>query len=155
MLRPLTAATVALLALTLPAATLADKPAHAGKGHGKGKHTVERVERRAHARQDDVRRAVRQASRPVVVHAQAGCPPGLAKKNPACVPPGQARKHIRAVGDSIDWDDVHVITRPGLYGLGVPPSGQRYAIVDGRLVRVDRETGRILSVVRMMNAILD
>ena len=150
MFRPLSASALALLTLTLPVAALADKPAHAGNnGNGKGKPAVERVERRAPERPDEVRRSVRETSRPVVVGTPASCPPGLAKKDPACIPPGQARKHDWRVGDSIDWDDVHVITRPGLYGLGDPPSGQRYAIVDGRLVRVVRETSRILSVVRL------
>jgi hypothetical protein len=37
------------------------------------------------------------------VHASQGfCPPGLAKKDPPCVPPGQARK---AAGDDRDHDD--------------------------------------------------
>lgn len=34
----------------------------------------------------------------------AGCPPGLAKKNNGCLPPGQARQIARAVGaDRYDW----------------------------------------------------
>ena len=34
-----------------------------------------------------------------------GCPPGLAKKSPACVPPGHAKKG----GD--DWERDRVVTR--------------------------------------------
>lgn len=85
--------------------------------------------------------------------AQPHCPPGLAKKNPPCVPPGQARQ--AAVGAVIDLGSVHLVSRPGLYGLGEPPKGQRYAVVNGRLMRVDRETGRILSIIRIVDAILD
>lgn len=38
------------------------------------------------------------------VHLAQGCPPGLAKKNPPCVPPGQAKKIYRG-------DDGHHDTR--------------------------------------------
>ena len=34
-------------------------------------------------------------------HKAAGCPPGLAKKDPACVPPGQAKKGVTAE----DWQN--------------------------------------------------
>lgn len=84
----------------------------------------------------------------------AACPPGLAKKTPDCVPPGQAKKAYR-VGDVISWDDVHVVSQPGYYGLSTPPTGDRYAIVNGQLVRVDEESRQILSILRMVEAILD
>ncbi|RNF33483.1 hypothetical protein A7A09_016755 [Paracoccus methylarcula] len=95
------------------------------------------------------------AERRIIV--TGNCPPGLAKKSPSCVPPGQAKKHgIRlGVGDFIDWDDVHIVTRPGRYGLSMPPDGNRYAIVDGQLVRVNRDSGKILSILRLVDAILD
>lgn len=70
------------------------------------------------------------------------------------MPPGQAKKALGA-GSVIDWDDVHVVTRPGLYGLSEPPTGQRFAIVDGRLVRVDSQTSKILSIIRLVDAIVD
>ena len=81
------------------------------------------------------------------------CPPGLAKKSPACVPPGQARNGL--VGRVVDWRDVHVVRKPGLYGLAQAPSGQNYAIVDGRLVRIDSRTAKVLSIIRTVDAILD
>lgn len=129
------------VALALPLAALADKPAHAGQGNGKGHVTrADKAERAAPNRA--------QSARGVTARA---CPPGLAKKDPACLPPGQARK----VGDIIDLRRVHVVTRPGLYGVRDAPSGQRYAIVNGHLMRVDSETGRILSILRVVEAILD
>lgn len=145
-MKPWTLLIAALLAVSLPLAALADKPAHAGKGHGHGNG-------KAHDRQ-----AARHDG-PVVVpsrRAATACPPGLAKKDPPCIPPGQARKSAGlAVGDRIDWSRVHIVRRPGLYGLADAPSGQSYAIVDGRLVRVDDGTARILSIIRGVDALLD
>ena len=117
-------------AITLALGTASAAPP--GKAHGNGKHRTEAAAMRL---------------------AQPHCPPGLAKKNPPCVPPGQARQ--AAVGSVIDLGGVHLVSRPGLYGLGEPPKGQRYAIMNGRLVRVDRDTGRILSIIRIVDAILD
>lgn len=89
-----------------------------------------------------------------VVYAQ-NCPPGVAKKAPSCLPPGQAAKKGIRVGDVVDPGSVHLVTRPGAYGLSTPPAGDRYAIVDGRLVRMDPATGRILSILRLIDAVLD
>ena len=59
------------------------------------------------------------------------------------------------VGRVVDWRDVHVVRKPGLYGLAQAPSGQNYAIVDGRLVRIDSRTAKVLSIIRTVDAILD
>ena len=42
---------------------------------------------------------------------QKACPPGLAKKDPACVPPGQARKGWHR-GDYVGDRDYHRIRYP-------------------------------------------
>lgn len=141
----LIAAAACLLLAASPISAIAEPPAHAKAkakgGASKGKQHVvvkrENVDRR--------------------IIVAGNCPPGLAKKNPACLPPGQAKKHdIRhGIGDFIDWNDVHVVTRPGRYGLSMPPSGNRYAIVDGQLVRVNEDSGKILSILRLVEAILD
>lgn len=129
----------AALIAVLPLAALADKPAHAGKGgHGASKAQTVAPKARTGKR-------IAQAN---------GCPPGLAKKDPACLPPGQARKGV-AVGRVVDRSEVHLISRPGLYGLAEAPAGSRYAIVDGRLVRISKDSYKILSVLRAVDAILD
>ena len=142
-------AAVAVAALTLPAAAVAQE-GH-GKGHGNG-HGNGGGNGRGHAEQDrdhgrgndrgrgPERRADRQDDRRgpdrVVVRADprpdrdvrvvtrdvrrrddrpdvvvirdvprtviVGCPPGLAKKNNGCLPPGQARQVVR---DDRTWDD--------------------------------------------------
>ena len=47
-------------------------------------------------------------------HAHQGCPPGLAKKSPSCVPPGQAKRddirYGRGVGDRLRVED-YVLVR--------------------------------------------
>ncbi|MEJ6790287.1 hypothetical protein BrevBR_12100 [Brevundimonas sp. BR2-1] len=87
----------------------------------------------------DVRREVaRQVfqtrdGRPVVYFSRdedrgliAGCPPGLAKKNNGCLPPGQARQIARAAGaDRYDW----------LWRMG--GGDGRYEYRGGYLYRVD------------------
>jgi hypothetical protein len=55
-----------------------------------------------------------------------GCPPGLAKKNPPCVPPGLARNGERS---RFGWD------RPDFWGLS-GLNGGRYFYDDGYLVRL-------------------
>jgi hypothetical protein len=68
-----------------------------------------------------------------------GCPPGLAKKNPPCVPPGQVR-------NALGWD------RPdfwGLSGLG----GGRYFYDDGYLMRLGPD-GRIGGYIPLLGGAL-
>jgi hypothetical protein len=84
---------------------LADKPAHAGaKGKGAGhSQKADRHEGGKHAAAggidvslhfgDDERRAVREYFESSM--RGGNCPPGLAKKNNGCMPPGQAKKWAR------------------------------------------------------------
>lgn len=69
-----------------------------------------------------------------------GCPPGLAKKNPPCVPPGQVRSPFR------DYD------RPDFWGLPWLGDG-RYRYDDGYLVRLAPD-GRIGSYVPLLGGAL-
>ncbi len=94
------------------------------------------------------------AAPPVVLPgfgAAYACPPGLAKKDPPCIPPGQARKGAR----------IHVAERDALYFLDdyprydLPglPDGQRYAVVDDRIVVIDAESYEILQLIRVFRAL--
>lgn len=84
-----------------------------------------------------------------------GCPPGLAKKNPPCVPPGQARKQeVRygtRVGDVLRVGDYIVISDPRRYDLD-PRSGWQYYRDDNRIYRVDSDTRRVLAVLNLIDA---
>lgn len=86
------------------------------------------------------------------------CPPGLAKKSPACIPPGQAKKlgyRGPRIGDRIDRYDYHRIRYPDRYDLPRLRAGERYYVVDGRIYRVDRDSDEILDFVRFVAALLD
>ena len=66
---------------------------------------------------------------------RSNCPPGLAKKNNGCQPPGQAKRY--QVGRPLPGDivigpvpdEISVI-------IGLPPVGYRYGMIDGDLVKL-------------------
>ena len=51
--------------------------------------------------------------------------------------------------------DAHLIRHPDRYGLDPLRPGERYYVVDGRILRVDRETYEVLDVIRAVSALLD
>lgn len=121
-----------LMALILAGATAAALPAAADPGRGKGKDKGPRHQ-----------------------VAQAHCPPGLAKKDPPCVPPGHARQaerdHGTRVGDRLRVGDYILIRDPARYRLEAR-DGWRYYQDGNRAYRVDPETRRILAVVELIDA---
>lgn len=85
-----------------------------------------------------------------------GCPPGLAKKNAACLPPGQAKqghghRHVYRRGEYLDRDYI-IIEYPGRYGLD---SRQTYYRVGDYVYRVDRDTKEVLDLIGAVAAVLD
>ncbi|MBM3605919.1 MAG: hypothetical protein FJX25_14630 [Alphaproteobacteria bacterium] len=82
------------------------------------------------------------------------CPPGLAKKSPSCVPPGQARHQDHAavrVGDRIGPGAFDHVANPGRYGLDQRAGWDYYRDGD-RAYRVDRDTQRVLAVINLITA---
>lgn len=98
--------------------------------------------------------------------AYSNCPPGLAKKDPPCVPPGLAKKGVTyeewASYDQEDYDTLWNERREAwldaerdfdpdaafllnsdqiatLFDLEPAPAGQRYALIDGLPVLLDEE----------------
>ncbi|MFC3570286.1 hypothetical protein [Paracoccus sp. TOH] len=59
------------------------------------------------------------------------------------------------VGDRLDKARLHQVTRPGLYGMSLPPAGSLYGIVDGKLIRYNPENAQILSIIRQVDRIMD
>jgi hypothetical protein len=123
-----------ILALAVALPVGADK-LDKGKGKSKGgraeKRQVVVVERAFSSRlRDDVRVYF------VETHGRGKCPPGLAKKNNGCLPPGQAKKRY-VVGRPIPAGVEILVLPPALeVRIGPAPDGYRYAIVDGDLVKL-------------------
>lgn len=134
------------LIVTALAAGLAVSPAFAdkgGKGKSKGKvkeKEVVVVREREGARRDVVVFAPR--DRDVVrtywveTYGRGNCPPGLAKKNKLCLPPGQYKKRYvigRPLPTTVVVQPVPsvLVTR-----LGPVPAGYEYVMVDGDIVKL-------------------
>ncbi len=119
-----------VLALSAGAA-LADSKGHGDKGHGK---------------------------KPKAHHATQFCPPGLAKKSPSCIPPGQAKKHghdddddhegrviYYRLGDVVR-DDCTVVPYTRYRSL---PAGT-YCRYEDRLMRIDPQTRAVLTILDIL-----
>ena len=136
---------IVLLTAYAASPAFADKPEWAGKGKGKGhdapgwqdkgkgKGKGEAQQRYGHYFGDRHR---------VVVHEYYGgefrrgfCPPGLAKKNNGCMPPGQAKKW--RMGHRLPRDVVYYdVPHPLVVQLGAPPPGHRYVRVAGDILLI-------------------
>ena len=69
-------------------------------------------------------------------YGKGNCPPGLAKKNNGCLPPGQAKKRYQ-VGQPLPREVVYVEAPHELVvSLRPCPSGYKYVVVDGDLVKL-------------------
>ncbi|MBK4215267.1 hypothetical protein JJJ17_04935 [Paracoccus caeni] len=62
--------------------------------------------------------------------------------------PGSAEAGEVAVGDVVSLEQAVIVEQPEDYGLALAPEGDRYAIINDMLVRIDPENGKILSILR-------
>ena len=136
---------------------LAEKPAWAGKEEKTSKHRQNPEEQRS---QEQERSAVRamggkhfdDRQRAVVRdyfarEFRAGrCPPGLAKKNTGCLPPGQAKKWAigQALPRDVIYDDLPARVRSQ---LGAPPAGHRYVRVASDILMIAEGTGLVVDAI--------
>ncbi|MGR3759587.1 hypothetical protein ACUXV3_05575 [Roseobacteraceae bacterium NS-SX3] len=145
MRKPVLLAIAAAIALS-PSVSLAGGPKHTPPGHERGpKHIRDDVERGPKHGHDSGYTHSHTANAGAVKH----CPPGLAKKNPPCIPPGQAKK-IYGRGDILHGDYV-LIEYPDRYGLD--PRHTYYRLGD-HVYRVDRETKEVLDLIGAVAAVL-
>ncbi len=110
---------------------------------------------------DDARRWKRIFGDRVPASFAYGCPPGLAKKSPACVPPGQARGYNDRDRDYRNMAFVGAAL-PSIYGSNVLPLGLRdlyrdnddyyYRYGDGYVYRVDRDNNLVNSLLPLIGA---
>jgi hypothetical protein len=119
-------ALVLALSIVSPIALSAEKP---NKHKGKSQETEVRVVFSG---------AQREAARSYFMteHGRGKCPPGLAKKNDGCLPPGQAKKryvvgHSLPRGIIVDDLPVELSIR-----IGHAPAGYRYGMIDGDVVEL-------------------
>lgn len=74
------------------------------------------------------------------------CPPGLAKKQNGCMPPGQAKKWRR--GAPLPRDVVFYELPPKLVvEIGTPPSGYRYVRVANDILLIAAGTGMVVDAI--------
>ena len=74
------------------------------------------------------------------------CPPGLAKKNNGCMPPGQVRNWV--VGQPVPRDIVvYTVAAPVLRQLPPAPYGYRYQRIGDDIVLVQQQNNLIVDII--------
>jgi hypothetical protein len=77
---------------------------------------------------------------------QGKCPPGLAKKQNGCLPPGQAKKW--QVGRPLPRDVVfHPIPHDLAVRIAVPPAGYKYVRVASDILMIAAGTGMVAAAI--------
>ena len=147
---------LALAGMLAAAPALADKPSWAGEKGGKARAERPAGEEREGASAkgraapvahfgDQHRNAVREYYGERA--ASGRCPPGLAKKNNACLPPGQAKKW--ALGRPLPRDVIfYEVPRPLIERLGPPPSGYRYVRVASDILIIAVGTAMVVDAIQ-------
>ncbi|MBX7147282.1 MAG: RcnB family protein [Alphaproteobacteria bacterium] len=80
------------------------------------------------------------------------CPPGLAKKNNGCLPPGQAKKY--SIGQPLPSDVVYwEVPRDIQFYLPPPPPATQYIWVDQDLLLISAATRKVLDAVSLFSAV--
>ena len=75
------------------------------------------------------------------------CPPGLAKKNNGCMPPGQARKW--AVGRALPRDVVYYsVPQSVIIQLGAPPAAHKYVRVAADILLIAIGTSLVVDAIQ-------
>jgi hypothetical protein len=126
-----------------------------GGGHDRAQREARRIEdrdwngwlsNRGGDRHVGDRFAYWREGRPLPVSlAQGGCPPGLAKQNAFCLPPGQLRK-AQMIGRRIGRDRFRPVPDEWLYRFRDDDAFSYLYDDDGFIYRIDRETGFVSSI---------
>lgn len=144
-LRCLRASLLAVLA-TATLGAQAGKPEWAGHGNGKNQRAQEEPYQPPQSQQGGGlnlsihigfgSQQQRAAQDYYGAQARAGkCPPGLAKKNNGCLPPGQAKKWQK--GQALPRDvQYYPLPKELQVRMGVPPAGYKYVRVAGDILLV-------------------
>lgn len=77
------------------------------------------------------------------------CPPGLAKKNNGCLPPGQVRNWV--VGQPVPRNViVYSVAQPVIRMLPPAPYGYRYARIGSDIVLVEQQNNIIVDIIQVL-----
>jgi hypothetical protein len=80
------------------------------------------------------------------------CPPGLAKKNNGCLPPGIAKKY--SIGKPLPEDVFESSLPNDLLKLLYPPRyGQKYVQVDKDVLLIDQVSRKVIDAITLMSAV--
>ena len=146
---------VIAISLLFVGPALADKPAWAGSKNKGGKHEQKKEKRNnssdanATVQFDDQQRNV--IHNYYTKQYQSGhCPPGLAKKNNGCMPPGQAQKWQK--GRPLPREVIfHDLPSEVVVELGPPPSGYRFVRVASDILLIAQGTGMVMDAIQDLN----
>jgi len=149
------------LGLSLCAVSLAfclvSAPAFAKKHGSSGEHSghsqkssvrQERHEERFDPFDNDRKTSIRSYLREEHQHR---CPPGLAKKGPGCIPPGQAKVRYR-IGEPFLFER-RLLPEALIVRLGPPPPGAFYTMVDEDVLLVSEASKKIIDAVTLLSAV--
>jgi len=115
---------------------------HAGKHKARGEHREARVGRYF----DDRDRQALRVSWGEAYGGGRGCPPGLARKNNGCMPPGQARKYN--VGQPLPATVVYYpVPATVTVHLPPPPLGHKYVRVAADILLIAVGTSMVVDAV--------
>ena len=121
----------------------ADAKSERSQGAAKSRRDGPSTEKRGHF-QDQHRVVVREYY--TEQFGKGRCPPGLAKKQNGCMPPGQAKKW--RVGYPLPRDVIfYSVPQPLLLQFGPPPSGHRYVRVASDILMIAIGTGMIVDAI--------
>lgn len=130
---------------------------HADKAAEKAEKHADKAEKHAAKREreeikhgayfdDQQRTYVRQYYTKQYGHGR-NCPPGLAKKNNGCLPPGQAKNW--AVGQPIPRGvTIYSVPQPVVVHLRPAPYGYRYARIGNDIVLVQTQNNLIVDIIQ-------
>jgi Ni/Co efflux regulator RcnB len=143
---------LAIASLFLAGSALAKDNGH-GHGHGKSEEKQEqKAEKHKHqevkqgAYFNDQHRAYVQQYYAQHYGGHRKCPPGLAKKNNGCMPPGQVRNW--AVGQPLPAGvPIYTVPQPVLVQLPPVPYGYRYGRVGGDVVLVHQKNNLVVDII--------
>lgn len=146
---------------------MAEKPAWAGAGKGGKNESIDRRDEQKGERRNDDKKSRGDKAGPaagqrghfddqhrVIVREYyteqfrgGRCPPGLAKKQNGCMPPGQAKKW--ELGRPLPRDVIYYpVPQPLVVQIGPPPSGYRYVRVATDILLIAVGTGMVVDAIQ-------